>query len=166
MAIVVLMTLPMMSILMNMVYVAKSVAACTDRNNNKQKYKNMDTFDKIEAMLAELLEQANDQKKNSGKLSSKLDGIDGRLSNLLRPSVLVRKFQRVLSPWLTTTKRWVKFKVSYRSGIVATRITSSCTKSFKLNNLIGLQKNGPSRLSVGFMTNVTNGYGLSISCLP
>ena len=49
---------------MNMVYVAKSVAACTDRNNNKQKYKNMDTFDKIEAMLAELLEQANDQKKN------------------------------------------------------------------------------------------------------
>ena len=42
----------------------------------------MDTFDKIEAMLAELLEQANDQKKNSGKLSSKLDGIDGRLSNL------------------------------------------------------------------------------------
>ena len=42
----------------------------------------MDTFDKIEAMLAELLEQANDQKKNSGKLSSKLDGIDGRLSKL------------------------------------------------------------------------------------
>ena len=81
----------------------------------------MDTFDKIEAMLAELLEQANDQKKNSGKLSSKLDG---------------------------------------------TRITSSCTKSFKLNNLIGLQKNGPSRHSVGFMTSVTNGYGLSISCLP
>ncbi len=42
----------------------------------------MDTFDKIEAMLAELLEQANDQKKNSGKLSSKLDGIDSRLSDL------------------------------------------------------------------------------------
>lgn len=42
----------------------------------------MDTFDKIEAMLAELLEQANDQKANSGKLSRKLDGIDGRLSNL------------------------------------------------------------------------------------
>ena len=67
---------------MNMVYVARNVAACIDRNNNKQKYKNMDTFDKIEAMLAELLEQANDQKKNSGKLSSKLDGIDDRLSNL------------------------------------------------------------------------------------
>lgn len=42
----------------------------------------MDSFDKIEAMLAELLEQANDQKANSGKLSRKLDSIDGRLSNL------------------------------------------------------------------------------------
>lgn len=42
----------------------------------------MDSFDKIEAILTELLEQANDQKANSGKLSRKLDSIDGRLSNL------------------------------------------------------------------------------------
>ena len=42
----------------------------------------MDSFDKIEAMLAELLEQVNDQKETSGKLSKKLDGIDDRLSNL------------------------------------------------------------------------------------
>lgn len=42
----------------------------------------MDSFDKIEAMLAELLEQANDQKETSGKLSKKLDGIEERLSNL------------------------------------------------------------------------------------
>ena len=125
----------------------------------------MDTFDKIEAMLAELLEQANDQKKNSGKLSSKLDGIDSRLSNL-KPSVPVRKFQRVLSRWPTTTRRWTKSKVSYRSGMVATISTRICTKNFKMNNLIGLQKNGPSRHSVGFMTSVTNGFGLSISYLP
>lgn len=42
----------------------------------------MDSFDKIEAMLAELLEQANDQKETSGKLSKKLDGIEDRLSSL------------------------------------------------------------------------------------
>ena len=42
----------------------------------------MDSFDKIEAMLAELLEQANDQKDTSGKLSKKLDGIEDRLSSL------------------------------------------------------------------------------------
>ena len=33
-------------------------------------------------MLAEVLEQANDQKEAFGKMSKKLDGIDGRLSNL------------------------------------------------------------------------------------
>ena len=36
----------------------------------------------IEAMLAELVEQANSQKEQSGKVMKKLDGIDERLSRL------------------------------------------------------------------------------------
>lgn len=54
----------------------------------------MDSFDKIEAMLAELLEQANDQKETSGKLSKKLDGIEDRLS-ALKLQVPFRRFRRV-----------------------------------------------------------------------
>ena len=42
----------------------------------------MDSFDKIEAMLAELVEQANSQKEQSGKVLKKLDGIDERLTRL------------------------------------------------------------------------------------
>ena len=39
--------------------------------------KTMDSFDKIETMLAEIIEQGNEQKKTSAKLSEKMDGIDG-----------------------------------------------------------------------------------------
>jgi len=42
----------------------------------------MDSFDKIEALLAELIEQANEQKVKSGKLIKMLESIDGRLSSL------------------------------------------------------------------------------------
>ena len=42
----------------------------------------MDSFDKIEAMLAELVEQVNSQKEQSGKVLKKLDGIDERLTRL------------------------------------------------------------------------------------
>ncbi len=42
----------------------------------------MDSFDKIEAMLAEVVEQANGQKEQSGKVLKKLDGIDERLNRL------------------------------------------------------------------------------------
>lgn len=42
----------------------------------------MDSFDKIEAMLAELVEQVNGQKEQSGKVLRKLDGIDERLTRL------------------------------------------------------------------------------------
>ena len=42
----------------------------------------MDSFDKIEAMLAELVEQANSQKEQSGKVMKKLDAIDERLTRL------------------------------------------------------------------------------------
>lgn len=42
----------------------------------------MDSFDKIEAMLVELVEQANSQKEQSGKVMKKLDGIDERLTRL------------------------------------------------------------------------------------
>ena len=42
----------------------------------------MDSFDKIETMLAEIIEQGNEQKKTSAKLSEKMDGIDGRLGNI------------------------------------------------------------------------------------
>lgn len=42
----------------------------------------MDSFDKIEAMLAELVEQVNGQKEQSGKVLKKLDGIDERLTRL------------------------------------------------------------------------------------
>ena len=79
----------------------------------------MDTFDKIEAILAELLEQANDQKKNSGKLSSKLDGIDSRLSNLeavsaspqVTESVITlvdhdKKMLREVQEFVWKTSRW------------------------------------------------------------
>ena len=41
----------------------------------------MDSFDKIETMLAEIIEQGNEQKKTSAKLSEKMDGIDGRPGN-------------------------------------------------------------------------------------
>ena len=44
--------------------------------------KTMDSFDKIETMLAEIIEQGNEQKKTSAKLSEKMDGIDGRLGNI------------------------------------------------------------------------------------
>ena len=42
----------------------------------------MDSFDKIEAMLAEVVEQANDQKKQSGELGKKLDSVINKLSQL------------------------------------------------------------------------------------
>lgn len=42
----------------------------------------MEKFDKIEAMLVELVEQANSQKEQSGKVMKKLDGIDERLTRL------------------------------------------------------------------------------------
>ena len=42
----------------------------------------MDSFDKIQAMLAELVEQVNGQKEQSGKVLRKLDGIDERLTRL------------------------------------------------------------------------------------
>ena len=42
----------------------------------------MDSFDKIEAMLAELVEQVNGQKEQSGKVLKKLDDIDKRLTCL------------------------------------------------------------------------------------
>ena len=42
----------------------------------------MDSFDKIEAMLAELVEQVNGQKEQSGKVLKKLDGINERLTRL------------------------------------------------------------------------------------
>ena len=42
----------------------------------------MDSFDKIEAMLAEVVEQANDQKKQSGEFGKKLDSVINKLSQL------------------------------------------------------------------------------------
>ena len=42
----------------------------------------MDSFDKIEAMLAELVEQVNGQKEQAGKVLKKLDGIEERLTRL------------------------------------------------------------------------------------
>ena len=57
----------------------------------------MDSFDKIEAMLAELLEQANDQKETSGKLSKKLDGIEDRLSNLEAVSAIPKVSESVIT---------------------------------------------------------------------
>lgn len=42
----------------------------------------MDSFDNIEAMLAEIVEQANDQKKQSGELGKKLDSVINKLSQL------------------------------------------------------------------------------------
>ena len=42
----------------------------------------MDSFAEIEAMLAELVEQVNGQKEQSGKVLKKLDGIDERLTRL------------------------------------------------------------------------------------
>lgn len=67
--------------LMNTAYAARNVAACADSNNN-QILRIMDSFDKIEAMLAELVEQVNGQKEQSGKVLRKLDGIDERLTRL------------------------------------------------------------------------------------
>lgn len=64
----------------------------------------MDSFDKIEAMLAELLEQANDQKETSGKLSKKLDGIEDRLSSLEAVSAIPKVSESVI-PWPTTKRR-------------------------------------------------------------
>ena len=66
---------------MSMEYAAGNVAACADSNNN-QILRIMDSFGKIEAMLAELVEQVNGQKEQSGKVLKKLDGIDERLTRL------------------------------------------------------------------------------------
>ena len=67
---------------MRMVCAAENVTACTD-SNNKNKFSNsMESFDKIEAVLAEIVEQENDQKKQSGELGNKLDSVIDMLSQL------------------------------------------------------------------------------------
>ena len=42
----------------------------------------MDTIDKIEDMLAEIIEQGNEQKTAITKLREKMDGLETRLSRL------------------------------------------------------------------------------------